>query len=631
MQLVIIAGGKGTRLKARIGDLPKPLVEVCGRPLLEHQLLLAIHSGIRDIVLLTGYGAEHIRSYCGDGSRWGVGIRCVEEPEPLGTAGAVLNALPLLAERFVVMYGDTFVDVDLTRMWHFHAEKKADATLFLHPNDHPRDSDLVEVDASNRILAFHPYPHPADAFLPNLVNGALYVLERKPLEKAVHDPKVLDFGRHIFPEMLRSGCFLCGYRSPEYIKDAGTPERLDRVIADVLSGRVVQRSLRQPAPVIFLDRDGTINREMDRVRSADQFFLIEGVADAVKSFNRSEYRTVVITNQPVVARGDCDEIGLQHIHNKMETLLGWEGAFIDGIYYCPHHPDHGFPGERVELKIDCDCRKPGIGMIERAAKELNLDLNRAWIIGDSTVDVETARRAGVKSVLLRTGHGGRDAKYPCRPDFEFFSLEEAADFILECWPQLLEKSSGLLAEVPPGQVVLIGGQARSGKSTWASGFKYALRERGINAIIIPLDVFLKSEPERPSGGDVRDRYNLAAAEAFIHDLRSHGGSRRMPFYDRYTRSIRPDGAEVIFREGDMIIVEGVVALMSQALLEIAALRTFIACPGQILRETFLREYLHRGYSMEDAEILFNSRLSDEAPIVESSRSASDILIERYCL
>lgn len=631
MQLVIIAGGKGTRLKARIGDLPKPLVEICGKPLLEHQLLLAVRSGIKDIVLLTGHGAEYIRSYCGDGSRWGLNIRCVEEPEPMGTAGAVLNALPELAERFMVLYGDTFVDVDLLRMWRFHARQKADATLFLHPNDHPQDSDLVEVDPSNRILAFHPYPHPADAFLPNLVNGALYVLERKPLEKVLHDPKVLDFGKHVFPEMLKTGCFLSGYRSPEYMKDAGTPERLDHVTADVLSGRVAQKSLRQPAPVVFLDRDGTINREMDRVRSADEFFLIEGVAAAVKSLNRSEYRTVVITNQPVIARGDCDELGLQHIHNKMETLLGREGAFLDGIYHCPHHPDRGFPGERVELKIDCGCRKPAIGMIERATTELNLDLNRAWLIGDSTVDIETARRAGIKSILLRTGHGGRDAKYPCRPDFESFSLQEAADFILKGWPQLLEKSSALLAKTLPGQVVLIGGHARSGKSTWASGFKYALRARGINAIIIPLDAFLKAETERPSGGDVRDRYYLTAAEDFIQGLRSEGGSRRLPFYERYTRSNRPDGAEVIFREGDVIIVEGVVALMSHVLLEMASLRAFVSCSGQVLREIFLREYLHRGYSVEEAEMLFDSRQMDEAPIVESSRSASDVLIERYCL
>src|SRR6185295_11692129 len=104
----------------------------------------------------------------------------------------------------------------------------------------------------------------------------------------------------------------------------------------------------------------------------------------------------LLTNQPVVAKGLCTEAELEIIHRKLQTLLGRDHAFLDRLYYCPHHPEKGFPGERLELKKDCDCRKPKSGMVLQAAQDLNLALNDCWLIGDTTTDVETAKRTGVK-------------------------------------------------------------------------------------------------------------------------------------------------------------------------------------------------------------------------------------------
>src|SRR5207244_1984076 len=125
----------------------------------------------------------------------------------------------------------------------------------------------------------------------------------------------------------------------------------------------------------------------------------------------------------------CREEDVQRIHNKLETLLGREHAFVDRIYFCPHHPDAGFKGERKDLKIRCNCRKPATGMIRCAATDLNLDLSRSWLIGDTTSDVQTAKNAGLKSILVRTGHAGRDGKYAAQSDFVFDTLAEAVDFI----------------------------------------------------------------------------------------------------------------------------------------------------------------------------------------------------------
>ena len=420
----------GKRLRARLGDLPKPMISIAGKPLLEHQIELARKHGFTHIAIFACYRAELIERYLGDGRRWGVEIRYFVEREPLGTAGAVLAGFEALAEDFLVLYGDTLVNVDLERLWQRHCQSGADATLLVHPNDHPLDSDLVETDAEGWITAFHNRPHPPDRWFQNLVNAGLYVLRKRALQTWAGSPSAMDFGKDLFPAMLGRGARLLAYNSPEYIKDIGTPERYDRICAEFNSGVVQRSALDTPQPAVFLDRDGTLVKEVDGLSSPDRLELLPGAAAAVRELNHRGFRTVVATNQPVIAKGFCTEADVAVIHRKLETLLGREHAFLDRIYYCPHHPQKGFAGERPELKISCECRKPRPGMLLQAARELNLDLPGAWLIGDSTTDVETARNAGVKSVLVRTGHAGQDGKFPGKPDFVAENVLDAVNLIL---------------------------------------------------------------------------------------------------------------------------------------------------------------------------------------------------------
>ena len=431
-QLVILAGGKGTRLKDRLGDLPKPMIPIAGKPLLEHQIELARAHGFNDVVLFVCHGADLIQQHLGDGSRFGLRIRYIIENEPLGTAGAVLAGFEHLAERFAVMYGDTMVNVDLARFLKAHAESAADATLFVHPNNHPFDSDLVQTSADNFVTAFHNRPHPPDKFFQNLVNAGLYVIEKHALLPWTHDIRPMDFGKDLFPQMLTRGAKLFGYNSPEFIKDIGTPERYDHVCAQYTAGIVQRSTLAVPQRAVFLDRDGTLINEVSTqgLHRIDQLDLLPGVSEAVHELNHAGLRAVMITNQPVVAKGFCNEADIQQIHNKLETLLGREHAFLDRIYYCPHYPQKGFPRERPELKIDCECRKPKPGMVLQAQRELNIDLANSWFIGDTTTDIQTARNAGVKAILVRTGHAGADGKNDATPDFVFDSLRDAVRFIV---------------------------------------------------------------------------------------------------------------------------------------------------------------------------------------------------------
>ncbi len=442
MQLVIIAGGRGTRLRQMTGDLPKSMVDVGGKPLLEHQILLARQYGIRDILILTGFGSEHIEQYFSDGSAWGIRIQCHREEHPLGTAGALLEVFDKLEDVFLVMYGDTMMNVDLARMLASHTGL-ASATLFVHPNDHPQDSDLVVLNDSGEVIALLPYPHPPDAYHRNLVNAALYVFSKEPLRTCVtqwrQNPRSIDICKHLFPSLLARGALLRGYLSREYIKDAGTPNRLQNVRRDYETGRIRASSFREPMPAVFLDRDGTVNFDHGWINAPEKIELLSGAADAIRAINGSGRLAVIVTNQPVVARGECDEPTLRRIHNKLEWLLGEAHAYVDAIYYCPHHPDAGFRGERADLKMACFCRKPSPGLLEAAVRDLNIDVSRSWMIGDSRRDIKTAANFGIPAVLVKCNQRTFDDTRDEEPRLRVDTALDAVNCILREAPQVSEQ------------------------------------------------------------------------------------------------------------------------------------------------------------------------------------------------
>lgn len=397
MKLAILAGGKGTRLG--LTSIPKPMVQIGGRSLLEHQILLARDAGIREIFILSGHQADVIFRALGNGSRWGVRLTHIVEPFPLGTAGSVKLLEHLVEERFLVFYGDVALGIGLDRMREYDQRLTADATLLVHPNSHPEDSDLVEMDLSGYITAFHPKPHPEGVFFQNLVNAAVYILSPRVFS-FIPEGRVVDFGKDVFPEMLKNRCRLAGYRSLDYAKDLGTPERLHQVRNDYEAKKWLPHRKRR---AIFLDRDGVINKDKDSVRTVNDFEVIDGVAEAVRAINASDYLAVVITNQPGLAKGFITETQLAEIHKKMDTVLGREHAYVERVYFCPHHPDKGFPEEIPSLKISCECRKPKPGLIHQAARELNIDLSESWLIGDHPRDIEAGRAAGCRTMMVGSG------------------------------------------------------------------------------------------------------------------------------------------------------------------------------------------------------------------------------------
>ena len=410
MKTILMAGGRGTRIAELFPDIPKPLIPVAGMPILEREIRSLYTQGFKDLILTVGYLADKIMAYFGDGSQLGVKIDYFVEETPLGDAGALFRLREKIGEEpFLLLNADAAFDVDFNRMVAFHKSHGGLVTLFTHTNSHPYDSGLIIADDKGNVEKWLAKEDERPQWYDNRVNAGLHVIDPKVLDMSLEHLDVdlmtglpkgkVDLDRQILKPLCGTGQMFC-YDSPEYVKDMGTPDRFYQVEADYKNGIVQAKNLSNKQKAVFLDRDGTINKYVGFLRNIDDFELIDGVTKAIKKINQSGYLAIVVTNQPVIARGEVTWEEVNEIHKKMATLLGKDGAYVDAIYICPHHPDKGFEGERPEYKIDCDCRKPKPGLLLQAAKDFNIDLSQSIMIGDSNRDVEAGEAAGCKAVKV---------------------------------------------------------------------------------------------------------------------------------------------------------------------------------------------------------------------------------------
>lgn len=397
MKAVIMAGGKGTRIKEINSEVPKPMIPVLGKPILQYQIEALERQGVKDIVLVVGYLGHIIKDYFSNGEKFGVNIEYIEEKEPLGTAGALYLLKEKITDDFLLLCGDLIFDIDVHKFYAAHKEYGGEVTLFTHPNSHPYDSGIILADQEKKV---RNWLHKEDERLwyRNRINAGLHFMSPAIFDRFT-ELKKCDLDRDILKPLIPEGK-LYVYDSPEYVKDMGTPDRFYSVIDDIQSGKVSAKNLSHKQRAVFLDRDGTINKYVGFLTDINQFELIENVSEAVKKINDSGYLAIVISNQPVIARGEVSLDELNEIHNKMETLLGADGAYLDAVYFCPHHPHKGFAGERAEYKIECECRKPKAGMLWEAAQKFNIDLSQSWMVGDSENDILCGRNAGCNTAYI---------------------------------------------------------------------------------------------------------------------------------------------------------------------------------------------------------------------------------------
>lgn len=421
-KIVILSGGKGTRLSALLDDIPKPMIQINQKPLLEYLVIHSRKYGFKNILFKTGYLSEKIKSYFGKGEKYGCTIEYFDEKELLGTCGG-LNFLSNEKEPIIVIYGDTLLNVNLTKLLKYHYDKKSQATLVVHQSDHPEDSDIIISDKDNNVIDL--VHKPGSKMYGNISNAALYVLNPECFSHIPTNDR-FDFAKDLIPDLLKRKYRVFSYYTEDYIKDIGTTKRFEEVNIDIQKGKVFSR-----VDAVFLDRDGIINEEIGLIKKKEDLKLISDASNSIKLFNNNNILTLVVTNQPVVAKNLCTIHELKEIHAYMRLLLSKDNAYLDGVYFCPHHPDKGFPGENIKYKYQCICRKPAIGLLEEAKKDYELELKKCFIIGDTTTDIQTGINAHCRTILVKSGYMGRDKKYLANPDYIFDSLLDAAKFIVK--------------------------------------------------------------------------------------------------------------------------------------------------------------------------------------------------------
>lgn len=426
-QVVVLCGGRGTRLRSEIGDLPKALVEVGGRPLLARLLDDLAVAGASEVLLLAGTGGERLTEAARSLAPQGLRIETVIEPEPRGTAGALQGVADRLSKRFVYVMGDVFTSLDWVRLAEAAGVNQGVATLLVHRSSHPEDSDLVIADDLDRVIGWigsdPALRAGAAAASGPLTNAGVAVLSREIL-KWIPPERPSDLFGQVMPAAIDVRLPVFAYRSSEYVKDLGTPGRLRAVREDFEQGRT-----RRKAELVLLDRDGVLNEELGLISSPDQLRLLPGAAQGLKHLNQAGIRAVVVTNQPVLARGMCSEETLNQIHARLERLLADGGARLDGLLFCPHHPETHHSEGVPALRGPCTCRKPAVGMAEKAMAEQGIPPWRTVVIGDRSVDMQLAVNAGLAGIGLQTGAGCRDERCPARATWTFPDLLSAAEWL----------------------------------------------------------------------------------------------------------------------------------------------------------------------------------------------------------
>jgi len=428
MKAIILAAGKGERLRPLTKKLPKPMLPINGKPSIEYLILLLKKYGINEIGINTSYLPEKIKSYLSSGEKWKVKIRTSYEKELLGTSGALNNFRDFLNEPFILIYGDNITDIDLKKMIDYHKRKKSVATIALRKKPkYYKTQSLVIANKKLRLKKFIEKPSKEQVKLNSkrekLINSGIYIFQPEILK---YIPKGFsDFGYDIIPKLIENEK-VYGYIMKDcYYREIGKIEKYNLAKEEIESGKV-KIDLKNKA--VFFDRDGVINEHIYETdgklmspANLEQLKLLPKVKEGLSKIKEMGFKIIIVSNQPGIALGYINEKKLEDIDNYLKKELKF-----DGIYYCPHH-------ERITGR--CNCKKPQIGLIENATRDFNLDLNKSFMVGDSLSDIKTGQNAKVKNTFLigiiREDILNIQHKKGIFPDFTCKNLVEVAKKIKE--------------------------------------------------------------------------------------------------------------------------------------------------------------------------------------------------------
>ena len=387
MEAIILAGGFGTRLKPCIENLPKPLAPIGGRPFLHYLLDYLYANGIHRAIISTGYMAEYIEKTIGRTYR-GMVIDYCREDSPLGTGGAIKKALGMCREKYAVaVNGDSFFDVDLFEMQQLHEKSECPITLAAREVPWAEHSGFLTIN-NGRLSGFREKGVKSSG----LINGGIYFINKNILDGVTEEK--FSFEKLI----LESGyCPVAALESNGYFIDIGIPENYRKAEAE--KDLLVSKRIRK---AVFLDRDGTINRDPGHLYRTEDFDFLPGADKAIANLKKKGYLTIIITNQAGIAKNLYTADDVDILHRYIDSQLCEKHSVVaDGYYYCPHHPEAVIK----EYKTVCKCRKPEAGLILKAVSDfseigIEIDIKNSLTVGNRRSDLLAGINAGTSKNFL---------------------------------------------------------------------------------------------------------------------------------------------------------------------------------------------------------------------------------------
>jgi histidinol-phosphate phosphatase family protein len=370
-QAVILAGGRGTRLRPLTETRPKPMVEIHGKPFLEYQIEQLREQGFTKVLLLLGYLPEVVQNYFGDGSRWGIRVDYSLSAVDDETARRLLLARSQLDACFLLLYCDNYWPMQIDKMWARFAASDALAMITVYSNKDGYSRNSVRVGADGYVEIYDK-----SCATPGLQGVEIsYALIDRSVVALLPETNV-SVEEALYTRLAQQRQLLAYVTDHRYYS-VGALHRLP-LTETFFAGK----------STVILDRDGVLNKKPAQaryVRSWSEFEWLPGAKEALRLLKEAGYRVIVVSNQAGVGRGEMTKYALRQIHNLLKSETTEAGGEIEAIYYCPHDWDAG-----------CECRKPAPGMLFQAQRDFSLDLTGTVFVGDDERDALAAERAGCR-------------------------------------------------------------------------------------------------------------------------------------------------------------------------------------------------------------------------------------------
>ncbi len=421
MQVVVLLGGLGTRLREVGSDLPKAMLDVHGKPFFYYQLQLMKRYGLKDYIFCIGHKREAIKAYFLNGRQFGVKIRYSHDGRNLlGTGGALKKALPLLKEDFILIYGDSYMDVDYSELIYNYfrskneQNKKGLMAVFKNKNQFGKSNVIFK---NGRLLKYDKKNFSSKM---EYIDYGISMLDKSILKQIPKD-RYMDLS-DIYHKLVENK-LMSGYEIRNRFYEIGTSFSLTEFKKFIYQNKILKK------PAIFLDRDGTLNQiefnedtgQFDSPLDPEKLKLLPRTISSLRLIKSLGYILIVITNQPAAAKGKTTLCRLYQVNNKFKDILAERNIYFDDILICPHHPI-GSPYTKERFLIrKCKCRKPKPGFLKMAIEKFNIDVANSFMVGDSYTDIIAAKSVKIKSVFL--------GKYKC--DGCRFISEHKPNYIFE--------------------------------------------------------------------------------------------------------------------------------------------------------------------------------------------------------